>query len=184
MRALARQLGVDPMALYRHVRDKDDLLGAMCDVAIRELPPLDPTAPWEPQVRALARGLHDLLVRRPALLPVMASAPATPMALATAHEAVALLVAAGAEESVAQAAFAVVFSYVVGAATVAIAEPPAAADQAALRAEARQLLGAGDHPHLDSAASLMQDPEDLDRGLDLILAGIRGSLEAPGPRAA
>lgn len=176
MRALARQLGVDPMALYRHVRDKEDLLGAMCDVAIGELPPLDLAEPWEPQVRALARGLHDLLVRRPALLPVMASAPATPVAFAMAHQAVALLVAAGADESVAEAAFSVVFSYVVGAVTVAIADPPAAADQAALRAEARELLGGDDHPYLDSAASLMQDPEDLDRGLDLILAGIRSQL--------
>lgn len=87
-----------------------------------------------------------------------------------------MLVAAGADEPLATVAFATVFSYVVGAATVAIADPPPAADQAALRAGARELLGGDDHPYLESAASLMQDPDDLGRGLDLLLAGIRAGL--------
>lgn len=176
MRALARHLGVDPMALYRHVRDKDDLLGAMCDVAVTDLPPLDPSAPWEPQVRALAVALYEALLRRPALLPVLASAPATAVSLATAHQAIALLVAAGADEQVAATSFSVVFSYVVGAAMVAIADPPAAADQAALRAEARELLADEAPPHLEAAAGLMQNAEDLARGLDLLLGGIRAKI--------
>lgn len=176
MRALARRLGVDPMAVYRHVRDKDDLLGAMCDVVVGELPPLDPSAPWEPQVRTLALGLHTAVVRRPALLPVLASAPVTPVSLVAAQRAIALLVAAGASEETATSAFSVVFSYVVGAALVAVADAPPAADQAALLTGARELLGQDDAPHLPAAAGLMQQPDDLERGLDLLLAGIRASM--------
>lgn len=176
MRALARRLGVDPMAIYRHVRDKEDLLGAMCDVAVAGLPSLDPERPWEPQVRDLALALYTALLRRPALLPVLASAPVTPVSLALTQNGVALLVSAGADEQLAASAFAVVFSYVVGAAMVAIADPPAAGDQEALRAGARELLGQDDPPHLEVAAGLMQDPEDLGRGLDLLFAGIRAGI--------
>lgn len=176
MRALARHLGVDPMALYRHVQDKEDLLGAMCDVAVADLPPLDLGAPWEPQVRELALALYAALIRRPSLLPVLASAPATAVSLAAAQQAIALLVAAGADEQAAATAFSVVFSYVIGAAMVSIADPPAAGDQAALREGARALLADEDPPHLEAAASLMQSPEDLERGLDLLLAGISAGL--------
>ena len=34
MRRLGQQLGVDPMALYRHVRDKEDLLAGIREAVI------------------------------------------------------------------------------------------------------------------------------------------------------
>jgi AcrR family transcriptional regulator len=37
MRALARRCGVPTMTLYRHVRDKEDLLGALADRVLGEL---------------------------------------------------------------------------------------------------------------------------------------------------
>jgi AcrR family transcriptional regulator len=176
MRALARHLGVDPMAVYRHVRDKDDLLGAMCDAAVAELTPLDAAQPWEPQLRRLALELHAMLVRRPALLAVLSGAPATPVSLAAAHQAIGLLVAAGVSEDAAATTFAVVFSYVLGAAQVAAADPPPAADHPALLDGARALLGDADPPHLAAAAGLMQEPEDVERGLEFLLAGVRATL--------
>ena len=44
MRALATRMGVVPMALYKHVADKDDLIGGMVDAVLRyvaadEVPP-------------------------------------------------------------------------------------------------------------------------------------------------
>lgn len=39
MRALGEQLGVDPMAIYRHFRDKDALLDALVDAALQDLDP-------------------------------------------------------------------------------------------------------------------------------------------------
>ena len=42
MRALAQDLGVVPMALYKHVKDKDELLDGMVDVLIDEFEPPDP----------------------------------------------------------------------------------------------------------------------------------------------
>ncbi len=42
MRALAQELGVVPMALYKHVANKDELLDGMVDIVFGEieLPPL------------------------------------------------------------------------------------------------------------------------------------------------
>jgi len=39
MRALGERLGVDPMAVYRHFRDKDALLDALVDAALQDLEP-------------------------------------------------------------------------------------------------------------------------------------------------
>src|SRR5579875_3717162 len=43
IRSLAAQLGVSPMSLYRHVQDKDDLLGEVVDALLREV--------WRPRAR-------------------------------------------------------------------------------------------------------------------------------------
>ena len=37
MRRLGEELGVGPMALYRHVANKDDLIDAMVDVVFSEI---------------------------------------------------------------------------------------------------------------------------------------------------
>ena len=46
MRQLGQQLGVDPMSLYNHVRDKDDLLDGMVDVVVGEIGPLIVPGSW------------------------------------------------------------------------------------------------------------------------------------------
>ena len=68
LRALARDLGVAPGALYNHVRDRDDLLDA---VAGRFLDTLHcdgtPEQDWAGWVRAVAVDLHDRMLARPVL---------------------------------------------------------------------------------------------------------------------
>src|SRR5690606_21008169 len=46
MQAVAARLGVTAMALYRHVRDKDDLLDGLVEALLTEFPPPDPGLPW------------------------------------------------------------------------------------------------------------------------------------------
>ncbi|MGZ8606793.1 MAG: TetR/AcrR family transcriptional regulator, partial [Actinomycetota bacterium] len=42
MRRIAQELGVVPMALYKHVANKDELLDGMIDVVVSEIdPPLE-----------------------------------------------------------------------------------------------------------------------------------------------
>jgi predicted enzyme related to lactoylglutathione lyase/AcrR family transcriptional regulator len=65
MRAVAAELGVSPMALYRHVSDKDGLLVAVLDRQVASLQ--RPRLPRDPRARLerLFRWLHDGLDERP-----------------------------------------------------------------------------------------------------------------------
>jgi len=66
MRKLAEELGVVPMALYKHVAGKDQLLDGMVDLVIGEFDPPDPDLDWKSAVRqrvlAARRAVLRLLV--------------------------------------------------------------------------------------------------------------------------
>jgi AcrR family transcriptional regulator len=51
MRRLAQELGVVPMALYKHVANKDELLDGMVDLVIGEFESPDPGLDWRSAVR-------------------------------------------------------------------------------------------------------------------------------------
>jgi AcrR family transcriptional regulator len=65
MRRVAEGLRITPMALYRHIADKDDLLRALLDRSHVDMPP--PGLPVDPRVRllALVRWHHASLARHP-----------------------------------------------------------------------------------------------------------------------
>ncbi len=57
MRQLAADLGVATMSLYRHVRGRDDLVLAMADTVLADLPlPAVPPAGWRARLELLARA--------------------------------------------------------------------------------------------------------------------------------
>jgi len=72
MRRVATELGAGPMSLYRHVRDKDDLLLRMMDAVLREAR-LPATAPpgWRPRLEVAARSLWAAFRRHPWLAPAL-----------------------------------------------------------------------------------------------------------------
>src|SRR6478752_8566029 len=47
MRRLAQELGVVPMALYKHVANKEELLDGMVDALVSEIDPAVPGADWK-----------------------------------------------------------------------------------------------------------------------------------------
>lgn len=51
MRRLAQELGVVPMALYKHVTDKEDLLDGMVEVIVREIDPPAAGTDWKTTIR-------------------------------------------------------------------------------------------------------------------------------------
>lgn len=66
MRNLAARLGVVPMALYKHVANKDDLLGGMVDAVIAEYDLEAPTAAdWKEGVRGRVLSARRALGRHP-----------------------------------------------------------------------------------------------------------------------
>jgi AcrR family transcriptional regulator len=73
MRRLAQELGVVPMAIYKHVANKDELLDGMLDVVVGEIdPPLD-GADWKTAVRARILSARQALLRHPWASRVMES---------------------------------------------------------------------------------------------------------------
>jgi AcrR family transcriptional regulator len=66
IRRLATELGVTPMALYWHFRNKEELLSALGDQVWRELDTdIDPAAPWHVQMRGLLESLLHVLRSHP-----------------------------------------------------------------------------------------------------------------------
>jgi TetR/AcrR family tetracycline transcriptional repressor len=62
MRKLGAELGVDPMAVYRHVADKRELLTLVTARTVGTMAPLDPSASWDLRVRQWALSYWDLVV--------------------------------------------------------------------------------------------------------------------------
>ena len=65
MRNLAQQLGVVPMALYKHVANKDDLIDGMVDIIIGEIDPPHAGADWKSAVRQRILSARRALLRHP-----------------------------------------------------------------------------------------------------------------------
>jgi AcrR family transcriptional regulator len=65
MRALAQDLGVVPMALYKHVKDKDELLDGVVDVVLGEIDPADPALDWKAAIRHRLLSARRVVLRHP-----------------------------------------------------------------------------------------------------------------------
>ncbi|GAA3836873.1 TetR/AcrR family transcriptional regulator C-terminal domain-containing protein [Streptomyces coacervatus] len=65
MRRIAQALGVVPMALYKHVANKNELLDGMIDVLVGEIdPPADDTD-WKTTIRRRVLSARRMLLRHP-----------------------------------------------------------------------------------------------------------------------
>jgi len=72
MRALAQALGTAPMSLYRHVRNKDDLLDGMTGRVLDRLDmELPSEGPWTDRSLAWMHGLREKLHEHPAVVPLL-----------------------------------------------------------------------------------------------------------------
>jgi AcrR family transcriptional regulator len=63
MRKLGQRLGVEAMAIYRHVRGKDDLLDGLVEVVLAEIEPSPPNDDWKAAVRDQAIAARRVMLR-------------------------------------------------------------------------------------------------------------------------
>ncbi|WP_184189326.1 TetR/AcrR family transcriptional regulator [Micromonospora parathelypteridis] len=186
IRRLAQEHGVTPMALYRHFRDKDDLLDALAARLLADIRlPAPTTAPWDEQIRAVLAACLAVLRPHPAvagLVParILLSEPG----LTLVERTLALLDEAGfAPDQATEIGSQALCSLV----TLVATEPGAAtentdpdtrddvirAKRAALRALAPQR-----YPHILAAADALTLCADRDNyydlGIEFAVAGIRG----------
>jgi AcrR family transcriptional regulator len=65
MRRLARELSVQAMSLYNHIRNRDDIIDALVEIVITEMGAPDLTLPWSDAIRRQARATREVLLRHP-----------------------------------------------------------------------------------------------------------------------
>jgi AcrR family transcriptional regulator len=116
IRGLAAGLGVSPMSLYRHIRDKDDLLDEVVDRLLA--PAWRPSAAeddWRAWLTEAAAKLRDFLVSQPAALHVYLSHPVvSPVAVDRMTTMIDVLRRTGADEGTARRAYGALHTYTIG----------------------------------------------------------------------
>jgi AcrR family transcriptional regulator len=119
MRRVAEELDSSPMALYRHVRDKDELLVALLDRLVERLP--RPDLPEDPRDRILvAFGvIHDGLAASPWVVGLLAAGDLMAPSMAWLIEEIhAGLVACGLPAERAVAAYRALWQFTIGELTI------------------------------------------------------------------
>ena len=116
IRRLAASLGVAPMALYRHIRDKDDLLNEVVDRLLAEVwRPAAAPDDWEAWIVEAASRLRDFLVSQPAALHLYLARPVvSPAAVERMDAMMGVLGRAGLDEARARGAYGAVHTYTIG----------------------------------------------------------------------
>jgi AcrR family transcriptional regulator len=178
MRRLGQALRVEAMSLYKHVKDKDDLLDGLADLVTQEFLVPTPGGDWREAIRASAISVHGALRRHPWAGPVLESrlAPGDTR-LRYLDGVLATLAAAGFTPAQSGKAFMALDSHTYG---FAMQEQSWAYDQAdaqRLAGEMAERLPAGRYPSLQAmarAAATGGSGIELDFtfGLDLLLDGL------------
>lgn len=97
MRRLGAELGVDPMAAYRHLPNKEALLDGVVEAVIVEIDlDVDSALPWQKQLRQIIDADLRAMLAHPNVLPLMAQRPlTTPGSLKLVERALEIMTAAG-----------------------------------------------------------------------------------------
>lgn len=190
MRRLGRELGVEAMALYNHVGNKDDLLDGMLDRVIGEIelpeaPADGPDGPerpvggpdWRDLTRRRAISAHTVLMRHPwAAARWTTSVSAGPARLRYLDGALRCLRIAGFPPHLLDRAFHTIEDHIAGHALQALGFPLDREEMAATGEELMRSFPADRYP--DLAAHIrhhLDQPDDgggFAFGLDLILDGL------------
>jgi AcrR family transcriptional regulator len=179
MRRLAQELGVVPMALYKHVANKEELLDGMVDVVFAEIDAPSPGAAWKPALRRRAISAREALKRHSWAIGLMEVRHPGPANLRHHDAVMGCLRAAGFSFETAIHAYSLQDAYIYGFAlqekTTGFEAPRDAGDAVQRRAESIGALE--DYPHLAEIASKLPevgyDPaREFEWGLDLILDGL------------
>ncbi len=65
MRALAKELGVEAMSLYNHIRNKDDLLDAVVDTVVGRIDRPGTGGDWQNALRGRAHSMRKVFLAHP-----------------------------------------------------------------------------------------------------------------------
>ncbi len=186
MRKLAQELGVEAMSLYRHVRNKGDIVDGMVDLVFGEigLPATD--VDWRTAMRQRAISAREVLARHPWAIALMESRSTPGPATLQHHDAVlACLRNQGFSIALAAHAYSLLDSYIYGFALEQASLPFQTSDEAVEVADSiRRQFPVDAYPHLmEMAVKHVLQPgydyaDEFVFGLDLILDGLERALNS------
>jgi len=150
MRKLAQELGVEAMALYNHVANKDDLLDGMVDVIFDEIGLPSGGIDWKLAMRQRAITARDVLARHPWAIGLLESRSRPGPVTLLHHDAVLrCLREAGFSVAMAAHAYSLLDSYIYGFALQQRNLPLHTPEQvAAVGGEMLQRLALASYPYL------------------------------------
>lgn len=179
MRRIGTELGADPTAVYRHFRNKQEMLSCLAARMFSTGPVVDPEQPWQQQLRVHLRHAFNRYRAHPDLGILLARQPDDlPGLVRLADQALGLLIdGAGLDLEQAARISHQLENHVVGCGLFfAISEyhrDPRVADPEAMR-RAYALLSTEEYPYASAAAPyLFGDPDEMfDRTTDLFIEAI------------
>jgi AcrR family transcriptional regulator len=185
MRTLAEMLEVAPMALYRHVANKDDLIDAMVDVVFSEIGVPAGGGDWKTAMRRRAIAVRDVLSRHSWAVGLMESRRTPGPANLRHHDAViGRLRAAGFSVAMAAHAYSLLDSYIYGFALTKMNLPFKSSEEVGDVAQAMlQPFPVNDYPNLVEFLSehVMKPGYDYADEFEYGLALILDALERAAP---
>lgn len=181
MRRLGAELDVDPTALYRHFRSKEELLSATADhLLIDALEGLARTGRWKSDLRALALRMRAVYLSYPGLAQLVATAGTPlPNEAELSEAALGILRSAGFSDREAARSFEVLEAY-----TLAISSMDAATgsrpDTSETWRRSYAVLPAERFPNLTAVADrlYLDDEARFAHGLDLLLDSLESLLRS------
>ncbi len=193
MRRLAERLGIKAASLYRHVRDKGELLVLLADEVTGEVPLVEPTGTWQQQLAAMAHNARrGLLAHRDGARLMATTPPAGPRRLRHIEQVLRALRLSGLDDRDVAGAATLLNNFVTEfAADEARFEAAAAAMGVTRRkmfAAARkqfQSLPRDEFPSLVSLATALTDDDPdavFQLGIDVLLRGIEARARAARTR--
>jgi len=187
MRRLAKELGVDPMAIYHHLPNKRALLSGLIEKAFSgmRVPGSEETGDWRERVRRWARAFREVARAHPKLVPHLASYPeaASEATLESTEELYAAFEAAGMTPTRILGAVGVVVDYLNG---YALAEASGALGVPDEQREMLELLDSrpqGELPAMRRTLEALSGENlgtDFKFGLDVLLAGLEATAARRG----
>jgi AcrR family transcriptional regulator len=179
MRGLAQELGVVPMALYKHVANKDELLDGMVDIVFGEIELPSGALGWRSAMRRRANSTREALKRHSWAIGMMESRRPGPANLRNHDAVMGCLRKAGFSFKMAIHAYSVQDAYIYGFALqekdLALETPDSAGEAAQRRAGT--IAAPESYPYLVEIATKLPDSGydsavEFAWGLDLILDGL------------
>jgi AcrR family transcriptional regulator len=192
-RALGHRLGVDPTAVYRHFRSKDELVNALADrIMGKGTQPLvtsDGDANPRGQLRSVFLAIRRALLAHPAMTAIVVRRPPRGTnTWAITEQALGLLRSAGFDDGGAAQAYQALLFYTLGHAMVeapyAALDPAQATVELAVSRVMYQMLPAGEYPNTAAVAPHLYGSleEQFAYGLDRLLDGLGIARDVPSPR--